>query len=143
MHFALKTAMSASRAFLLPRAALRPCLKAAASRHFASTTPGASASATVTNAATAAATTVEGPAGFGAPIKFSTSAAARSSPSRSLGAGQENAANGRLWAIMAVGVMLTGTIVYSCATETVDLGAPLIPDILRQLEPPAAPAQRP
>ncbi len=82
-------------------------------------------------------------ADLGAPIKFSTSPAARSNPARSLGAGQENPANTRLWAIVAVGTALTGTIVYSCATQTVDLTAPIVPDVLlRGLDtappPPAA-----
>ncbi len=52
-----------------------------------------------------------------------------------MGAGQENAPSKGLWAIVGLGVVLTGAIVYSCATDTVDLGAPTIPEILRRLEP--------
>lgn len=70
------------------------------------------------------------------PIKFSASAAATSSPQRSLGAGQENVVGPVLYGIMASGIVLTAAIVYSCVTETVDFAAPVVPEVLRGLQPP-------
>ena len=74
----------------------------------------------------------------GEPIRFSTSAAARSSPERSMGGGQENPVAGRLLGIVALGCVLVGSMLYSIVTDEVDLAAPPIPDILRKLDPASA-----
>ena len=67
-------------------------------------------------------------------IKFSTSPAAASSPHKSLGAGQENATNSRfLMTIMATGVLLTGSIAYSCLTGTVTDDPLPVPPILQSM----------